>query len=135
MFLFVPDQNKHNNSVPVLTEKALCRVCERLNLCEMMFKRSPFPVKKVACLSLSFFCNGRGSILQSVEVLCFRDRTMQGVRDITHSIVFEIKLPERVLGPGNPLKKTHFFPLFFFSLLNHCEDGQYKVILLNHCLC
>ncbi|XP_064930898.1 ubiquitin-like modifier-activating enzyme ATG7 isoform X9 [Columba livia] len=43
-----------------------------------------------------------GSILQSVEVLCFRDRTMQGVRDITHSIIFEIKLPERVLGPGCP---------------------------------
>ncbi|XP_075569996.1 ubiquitin-like modifier-activating enzyme ATG7 isoform X2 [Pelecanus crispus] len=43
-----------------------------------------------------------GSILQSVEVICFRDRTMQGVRDITHSIIFEIKLPERVLGPGCP---------------------------------
>ncbi|KFW65732.1 Ubiquitin-like modifier-activating enzyme ATG7, partial [Pygoscelis adeliae] len=43
-----------------------------------------------------------GSILQSVEVLCFRDRTMQGVRDITHSIIFEIKLPERVLGPDCP---------------------------------
>uniref|UniRef100_A0A663MKK9 Ubiquitin-like modifier-activating enzyme ATG7 n=1 Tax=Athene cunicularia TaxID=194338 RepID=A0A663MKK9_ATHCN len=43
-----------------------------------------------------------GSILQSVEVLCFRDRTMQGVRDITHSIIFEIKLPERALGPDCP---------------------------------
>ncbi|OPJ75163.1 ubiquitin-like modifier-activating enzyme ATG7 [Patagioenas fasciata monilis] len=43
-----------------------------------------------------------GSILQSLEVLCFRDRTMQGVRDITHSIIFEIKLPERVLGPDCP---------------------------------
>ncbi|NXW28973.1 ATG7 enzyme, partial [Phaetusa simplex] len=41
-----------------------------------------------------------GSILQSVEVLCFRDRTMQGVRDITHSIIFEIKLPEKPLGPA-----------------------------------
>uniref|UniRef100_A0A8C0F0Z1 Ubiquitin-like modifier-activating enzyme ATG7 n=1 Tax=Bubo bubo TaxID=30461 RepID=A0A8C0F0Z1_BUBBB len=43
-----------------------------------------------------------GSILQSVEVLCFRDRTMQGVRDITHSIIFEIKLPESALGPDCP---------------------------------
>ncbi|NWQ82540.1 ATG7 enzyme, partial [Columbina picui] len=43
-----------------------------------------------------------GSILQSIEVLCFRDRTMQGVRDITHSIIFEIKLPEGVLGPDCP---------------------------------
>ncbi|XP_069625868.1 ubiquitin-like modifier-activating enzyme ATG7 isoform X5 [Haliaeetus albicilla] len=43
-----------------------------------------------------------GSLLQSVEVLCFRDRTMQGVRDVTHSIIFEIKLPERALGPDCP---------------------------------
>ncbi|XP_061213853.1 ubiquitin-like modifier-activating enzyme ATG7 isoform X2 [Neopsephotus bourkii] len=43
-----------------------------------------------------------GSLLQSFEVLCFRDRTMQGVRDITHSIIFEIKLPERALGPDCP---------------------------------
>ncbi|KAM4654032.1 ubiquitin-like modifier-activating enzyme ATG7 isoform 4-T8 [Amazona ochrocephala] len=43
-----------------------------------------------------------GSLLQSLEVLCFRDRTMQGVRDITHSIIFEIKLPERALGPDCP---------------------------------
>ncbi|XP_033373369.1 ubiquitin-like modifier-activating enzyme ATG7 isoform X12 [Parus major] len=44
----------------------------------------------------------RGSILQRVEVLCFRDRTMQGMRDITHSIIFEIKLPETPLGPDCP---------------------------------
>nr|XP_013800752.1 PREDICTED: ubiquitin-like modifier-activating enzyme ATG7 isoform X3 [Apteryx mantelli mantelli] len=43
-----------------------------------------------------------GSSLQSIEVLCFRDRTMQGVRDITHSIIFEIKLPQRALGPDCP---------------------------------
>ncbi|NWH35939.1 ATG7 enzyme, partial [Chloropsis hardwickii] len=43
-----------------------------------------------------------GSVLQRVEVLCFRDRTMQGVRDITHSIIFEIKLPETPLGPDCP---------------------------------
>uniref|UniRef100_A0A8C5X7R0 Ubiquitin-like modifier-activating enzyme ATG7 n=1 Tax=Malurus cyaneus samueli TaxID=2593467 RepID=A0A8C5X7R0_9PASS len=43
-----------------------------------------------------------GNVLQRVEVLCFRDRTMQGVRDITHSIIFEIQLPETPLGPDCP---------------------------------
>jgi len=78
-----------------------------------VFKRSSAPIEEVhvsLCLS---FLNGRGSILKSVEVLCFRDRTMQGVRDITHSIIFEIKLPESALGPGNPFKKK---PLPFFFL-------------------
>ncbi|XP_067907949.1 ubiquitin-like modifier-activating enzyme ATG7 isoform X4 [Heterodontus francisci] len=36
----------------------------------------------------------RGSFLDSLEVLCFRDRTMQGVRDTQHSIIFEVKLPQ-----------------------------------------
>ncbi|XP_059571931.1 ubiquitin-like modifier-activating enzyme ATG7 isoform X6 [Alligator mississippiensis] len=40
-----------------------------------------------------------GSHLHSVEVLCFRDRTMQGVRDVTHSILFEIKLSQLALSP------------------------------------
>ncbi|XP_067907947.1 ubiquitin-like modifier-activating enzyme ATG7 isoform X2 [Heterodontus francisci] len=35
-----------------------------------------------------------GSFLDSLEVLCFRDRTMQGVRDTQHSIIFEVKLPQ-----------------------------------------
>ncbi|XP_031326760.1 ubiquitin-like modifier-activating enzyme ATG7 isoform X3 [Camelus dromedarius] len=42
------------------------------------------------------------SSFQSVEVLCFRDRTLQGVRDITHSIVFEVKLPEMAFSPDCP---------------------------------
>ncbi|KAF6098614.1 autophagy related 7 [Phyllostomus discolor] len=42
------------------------------------------------------------SSFQSVEVLCFRDRTMQGVRDITHSIIFEVKLPEMAFSPDCP---------------------------------
>uniref|UniRef100_A0A8C8WCE1 Ubiquitin-like modifier-activating enzyme ATG7 n=1 Tax=Panthera leo TaxID=9689 RepID=A0A8C8WCE1_PANLE len=42
------------------------------------------------------------SSFQSVEVLCFRDRTMQGVRDIAHSIVFEVKLPEMAFSPDCP---------------------------------
>ncbi|XP_019360645.1 PREDICTED: ubiquitin-like modifier-activating enzyme ATG7 isoform X7 [Gavialis gangeticus] len=40
-----------------------------------------------------------GSHLHSIEVLCFRDRTMQGVRDVTHSIIFEIKLSQLALSP------------------------------------
>uniref|UniRef100_A0ABM5FK84 Ubiquitin-like modifier-activating enzyme ATG7 n=1 Tax=Pogona vitticeps TaxID=103695 RepID=A0ABM5FK84_9SAUR len=43
-----------------------------------------------------------GSRLHSVEVLCFRDRTMQGARDISHSIVFEIKLPPMAQNSGCP---------------------------------
>ncbi|XP_069795970.1 ubiquitin-like modifier-activating enzyme ATG7 isoform X4 [Narcine bancroftii] len=43
-----------------------------------------------------------GSFLDSLEVLCFRDRTMQGVRDIRHSIIFEIKLPQMASPTGCP---------------------------------
>ncbi|XP_025070948.1 ubiquitin-like modifier-activating enzyme ATG7 isoform X8 [Alligator sinensis] len=43
-----------------------------------------------------------GSHLHSIEVLCFRDRTMQGVRDVTHSILFEIKLSQLALSPDCP---------------------------------
>lgn len=42
------------------------------------------------------------SCFQSVEVLCFRDRTMQGMRDIAHSIIFEVKLPEMAFSPDCP---------------------------------
>uniref|UniRef100_A0A673A3U0 Ubiquitin-like modifier-activating enzyme ATG7 n=1 Tax=Sphaeramia orbicularis TaxID=375764 RepID=A0A673A3U0_9TELE len=34
-----------------------------------------------------------GSKLDTVEVLCFRDRTMQGSRSIHHSVIFQVKLP------------------------------------------
>ncbi|KAM5279670.1 ubiquitin-like modifier-activating enzyme ATG7 [Ctenodactylus gundi] len=39
---------------------------------------------------------------QSVEVLCFRDRRLHGVRSISHSIVFEVKLPEMAFSPDCP---------------------------------
>ncbi|KAG8516882.1 Ubiquitin-like modifier-activating enzyme ATG7 [Galemys pyrenaicus] len=42
------------------------------------------------------------SSFQSVEVLCFRDRTMQGLRDVAHSIIFEVKLPEMAFSPDCP---------------------------------
>ncbi|KAG7262173.1 hypothetical protein CRUP_002352 [Coryphaenoides rupestris] len=34
------------------------------------------------------------SKVETVEVLCFRDRTLQGSRSVQHSIVFHVKLPE-----------------------------------------
>uniref|UniRef100_A0A8C3WW07 Ubiquitin-like modifier-activating enzyme ATG7 n=1 Tax=Catagonus wagneri TaxID=51154 RepID=A0A8C3WW07_9CETA len=42
------------------------------------------------------------SSFQSVEVLCFRDRTLQGLRGIAHSIIFEVKLPEMAFSPDCP---------------------------------
>ncbi|KAG7493537.1 hypothetical protein JOB18_011245 [Solea senegalensis] len=35
-----------------------------------------------------------GSKLDTVEVLCFRDRTLQGSRSIQHSVMIQVKLPE-----------------------------------------
>ncbi|XP_061474065.1 ubiquitin-like modifier-activating enzyme ATG7 isoform X1 [Rhineura floridana] len=43
-----------------------------------------------------------GNHLCSVEVFCFRDRTMQGARDISHSTVFEIRLPQVAQNSGCP---------------------------------
>lgn len=35
-----------------------------------------------------------GSQMDALEILCFRDRTLQGSRSIQHSIVFRVKLPD-----------------------------------------
>ncbi|XP_034022088.1 ubiquitin-like modifier-activating enzyme ATG7 [Thalassophryne amazonica] len=43
-----------------------------------------------------------GAKLDTVEVLCFRDRTLQGGRSIQHSIIFQIELPEIPLNSGCP---------------------------------
>lgn len=43
----------------------------------------------------------RGSKLDVVEVLCFRDRTLQGSRSIQHSLIFQIKLPKPPPASGN----------------------------------
>ncbi|KAK1130151.1 ubiquitin-like modifier-activating enzyme ATG7 isoform X1 [Acipenser oxyrinchus oxyrinchus] len=43
-----------------------------------------------------------GGVLDSIEVLCFRDRTMQGVRTTKHSIFFELKLPKLTAGSDCP---------------------------------
>ncbi|XP_061744113.1 ubiquitin-like modifier-activating enzyme ATG7 [Nerophis ophidion] len=43
---------------------------------------------------LVLLANQWGSMVDTVEVLCFRDRTLQGIRSIQHSIIFQVKLPE-----------------------------------------
>lgn len=60
-------------------------------MCVCWFALSPFGLCVCA----------RGSKLDTVEVLCFRDRTMQGSRSIQHSVVLQIKLPKHPLNSGN----------------------------------
>ncbi|XP_006631169.2 ubiquitin-like modifier-activating enzyme ATG7 [Lepisosteus oculatus] len=43
-----------------------------------------------------------GGLLDSVEVLCFRDRTLLGTRSIKHSIIFEVELPRVSASAGCP---------------------------------
>uniref|UniRef100_A0A3Q2TCY0 Ubiquitin-like modifier-activating enzyme ATG7 n=1 Tax=Fundulus heteroclitus TaxID=8078 RepID=A0A3Q2TCY0_FUNHE len=47
-----------------------------------------------------------GSKVDLVEVLCFRDRTLQGNRSIQHSVVFQVKLPELPNNSGMCLKSV-----------------------------
>uniref|UniRef100_A0A3Q3GKL1 Ubiquitin-like modifier-activating enzyme ATG7 n=1 Tax=Labrus bergylta TaxID=56723 RepID=A0A3Q3GKL1_9LABR len=51
---------------------------------------------------LVLLANRWGSKLDTVEVLCFRDRTLQGSRSIQHSLIFQIKLPELPLNSACP---------------------------------
>ncbi|XP_072521960.1 ubiquitin-like modifier-activating enzyme ATG7 [Salminus brasiliensis] len=43
-----------------------------------------------------------GSQLDVVEVLCFRDRTLQGARSVQHSIIFQVRLPSLSLSAACP---------------------------------
>ncbi|XP_061543288.1 ubiquitin-like modifier-activating enzyme ATG7 isoform X2 [Phycodurus eques] len=43
---------------------------------------------------LVLLASQRDAKVDTVEVLCFRDRTLQGSRSIQHSVVFQVKLPE-----------------------------------------
>lgn len=45
-----------------------------------------------------------GSKLEVLEVLCFRDRTLQGSRSIHHSLMFQLKLP--ALAPNSACPKS-----------------------------
>ncbi|KAG2471100.1 ATG7 enzyme, partial [Polypterus senegalus] len=53
-----------------------------------------------------------GQVLDSLEVLCFRDRTLQGMRNLTHSLLFEVKLPKLSNASGVPLAQSdiHWCP-------------------------
>lgn len=68
------------------------------------------------CVCLCVRVCVRGSKLDVVEVLCFRDRTLQGSRSIQHSLVFHVKLPELPLNSG---KLRYSLPLYV------CKNGQY----------
>uniref|UniRef100_A0ACB8EIH0 Autophagy- protein 7 (Autophagy- E1-like activating enzyme atg7) n=1 Tax=Sphaerodactylus townsendi TaxID=933632 RepID=A0ACB8EIH0_9SAUR len=62
----------------------------------------PDPKQKVT-LAVYDPCNfAQGNHLRTVEVICFRDRTMQGARDISHSTIFEIKFPQGTLSLDCP---------------------------------
>ncbi|XP_019747959.1 ubiquitin-like modifier-activating enzyme ATG7 [Hippocampus comes] len=43
---------------------------------------------------LVLLASQRVAKLDTVEVLCFRDRTLQGIRSIQHSVIFHVQLPE-----------------------------------------
>ncbi|XP_061639769.1 ubiquitin-like modifier-activating enzyme ATG7 isoform X3 [Phyllopteryx taeniolatus] len=43
---------------------------------------------------LVLLASQRDAKVDTVEVLCFRDRTLQGSRSIQHSVIFQVKLPE-----------------------------------------
>jgi hypothetical protein len=90
-------------------------------------------------------CDDRRGSFQSVEVLCFRDRTVQGARGTAHSIVFEVRLPEMAFSPGNlPGLRMHVvsiyqkpnwvYCLFIASQLQEREDICYLTARVNTCL-
>ncbi|EHB15584.1 Autophagy-related protein 7 [Heterocephalus glaber] len=61
-----------------------------------------WPLRNFLVLAAHRWLGDRSSSFQSIEVLCFRDRTMQGARDVTHSIIFEVRLPEMAFSPDCP---------------------------------
>lgn len=54
-----------------------------------------------------------------VEILCFRDRTLQGSRSIQHSIVFQVKLPDLSTCTGNLSSSAqHFRTTVFYRCIS-----------------
>ncbi|XP_061689680.1 ubiquitin-like modifier-activating enzyme ATG7 [Syngnathoides biaculeatus] len=51
---------------------------------------------------LVLLASQRDAKADTVEVLCFRDRTLQGSRSIQHSVIFQVKLPELPLDLACP---------------------------------
>lgn len=57
---------------------------------------------------------------------------MQGVRDVTHSILFEIKLSQLALSPGNPLLAIS--ELLDLLLYNYFRDKRINAAKSLHTL-
>ncbi|OCT58714.1 hypothetical protein XELAEV_18001856mg [Xenopus laevis] len=68
------------------TEKVTLGLCDPCTLPQY----PGWPLRNLLLL-VSYHWGGR---VREVEVLCFRDRTLQGERDVTHSLMFHIQLPE-----------------------------------------
>ncbi|TRY85120.1 hypothetical protein DNTS_023055 [Danionella cerebrum] len=66
-----------------------------------------------------------GSQLDLLEVLCFRDRTLQGVRSIGHSLIFTVRLPE-LLQPAAIVSETRP-PLLSSPLTLNAEDQTEEI--------
>ncbi|KAH0630077.1 hypothetical protein JD844_012682, partial [Phrynosoma platyrhinos] len=77
---------------------------------------------------LYFAYQTRGNCLHLVEVVCFRDRTMQGTRDISHSTIFEIKLPQ--VTQSSEEKDIHYIFMFYliFRLAESSVDLNLKLM-------
>lgn len=72
------------------------------------------------CLSACVSC--RASKVETVEVLCFRDRTLQGCRSVQHSIIFHIKLPK--LSPNSGKVCTCACGMSYVYLMCHAVWTQ-----------
>lgn len=72
----------------------------------------------------------RGSKLDVVEVLCFRDQTLQGNRSIQHSVLFQVKLPELPNNSGIADVFVHLYLSSHMSLhLHKCTCFFFCVLL------
>uniref|UniRef100_A0AAY4DAK4 Ubiquitin-like modifier-activating enzyme ATG7 n=1 Tax=Denticeps clupeoides TaxID=299321 RepID=A0AAY4DAK4_9TELE len=64
---------------------------------------------------LILIANKWGAQLNTVEVLCFRDRTLQGVRSLQHSIIFRVKLPDLSSSTGNAPHSKHIITVLLVN--------------------
>lgn len=69
----------------------------------------------------------RGSQLDIVEVLLFRDRTLQGSRSIQHSVIFQVKLPELPNNSGKRFLHTYLDVHKMLYYVYLCDDGAQHV--------
>uniref|UniRef100_A0A8C9UXB8 Ubiquitin-like modifier-activating enzyme ATG7 n=1 Tax=Scleropages formosus TaxID=113540 RepID=A0A8C9UXB8_SCLFO len=60
-----------------------------------------WPLRNLLIL-VAFSSTFQGAQVDMVEVLCFRDRTLQGTRSIQHSLLLQVQLPELSVTAGLP---------------------------------